>query len=103
MENKEEFGPKRENEISAWTVAVGNAPMPWHSRKVKKSAAAAMNFIKGLDGFIGVHPMPPRGTLLLFKSENEAKRARNLMRAEGIQTGDNICEVFIDRQFIKED
>ena len=89
------------SEVKCWTVAVGNAPMPWHSRKVKKSAKEALKYITKLDGFIGVHPHPPDGTLCIFDSENNAKRARNMMRSKGILTGTNICEVFVDEQYLK--
>lgn len=74
--------------------------MPWHSRKVRESAKEAFMFIKGLEGFVGVHPMPPKGTLCLFRTENDAKIARNQMNEKGIQTGDNICEVFVDEKYI---
>ena len=89
------------SEVKLYTVAVGNAPMPWHSRKVKKSAEQAIRFIAKLDGFVGVHPMPPRGTLCLFRTENDAKIARNKMNAEGIKTGNNICECFVDEKYIQ--
>lgn len=88
------------SEVKVYTVAIGNAPMPWASRKVKKSAEKAINFIKELDGFIGVNPQPPRGTLCLFRTENDAKIARNRMNAEGIRTGDNICECYIDERYV---
>lgn len=89
------------SEVKVYTVAIGNAPMPWESRKVRKNAEKAIKFIKGLDGFIGVHPVPPRGTLCLFRTENDAKIARNRMNAEGIHTGDNICECFIDEKHVR--
>lgn len=88
-------------EVKCWTVAVGNLPMPWHSRKVKKSAKEATHYINGLNGFLGFHPCPPDGTLCIFDSENNAKRARNLMNAKGILTGTNICEVFVDEMYIQ--
>jgi len=88
-------------EVTCYTVAVGNAPMPWASRKVKKSAEKAFKFIAKLEGFVGVHPVPPRGTLCLFRTENDAKIARNKMNAEGIQTGDNICECYVDEMYVK--
>ena len=75
--------------MKAWTVAVGNVN-PFSSR-----SRAAVRYIKKLDGFVGVHPCPPRGTLVLFESENAAKRARNNMDMKGIRTGRNICEVEI--------
>lgn len=88
------------SEVKVYTVAIGNAPMPWASRKVKERAKKAINFIKELDGFIGVNPQPPRGTLCLFRTENDAKIARNRMNAEGIRTGDNICECYIDERYV---
>lgn len=75
--------------MKAYTVAVGNfSPFRRGSRN-------ALKFIKTLDGLIGVHPCYPRGTLILFDSENNAKIARNLMESKGIRTGINICEVDI--------
>ena len=88
------------SEIKCWTVAVGNLPTPFTPRKVRKSAEAACKFIGKLDGFVGFHPMPPRGTLCLFRTENDAKRGRNLMESEGIKTGKNICEVFVDDKYV---
>ena len=91
------------SEVQLWAVAVGNLPMPWHPRKIRKAGIAALKFIKRLDGFVGVTPMPPRGTLCLFRTENDAKRGRNLMESEGIKTGKNICEVFVDEMYIGSD
>ena len=89
--------PKKENEVSVWSVAVGNLPLnPFKMRAAEK----ALLYIRDLEGFIGIHPIPPRGTLCLFRSENEAKGARNLMRAKGIQTGNNICELYVDKLYI---
>lgn len=91
-----------ENEVTCYTVAVGNAPMPWSSRKVKKAAKAAMEYIATLEGLVGVNPQPPRGTLCLFRTLNDAKAAKNLMDAKGIKTGDNICAVFVDKKYLQE-
>ena len=76
--------------MKAYTVAVGN----FDPRK--KRSRQAVEFIKTLDGLIGVHPRPPYGTLILFDSENNAKIAKNLIEAKGIHTGRNICECEID-------
>lgn len=76
-------------EIKVYTVATGNV------NPLVKASREAVKFIKKLDGFVGVHPEPPHGTLWLFKTENQAKKARNKMEAHGIQTGNNICECFI--------
>ena len=61
-----------------------------------------LNYCKKLDGFLGIHPMPPRGTLLIFKTENDAKRGRNLLANDlKVQTGTRICEIFIPEQYAK--
>lgn len=81
--------------MKAYTVAVGNVD-PFNKRSV-----AAVEYIKTLPGLIGVHPHYPDGTLILFDTENNAKIARNMMNAKGIQTGRNICEVEIDDIYAK--
>lgn len=84
-------------EVKAYTVAVGNLPMIM-TKKSKK----AVEIIKNLDGLYGVHPEYPRGTLLLFKTENHAKRAKNELESYGIKTGNNICECYIPEQYARE-
>lgn len=85
-------------------MAVGNAPGPFSLPSTKRKAKAAFDLIKRHEGFVGVNPQPPHGTLLLFRTENDAKRARNVLRTAGVVCGTNICEVFVDRQFVpKED
>ena len=91
------YGEKKDNEVTCYTVAVGNLPLPPF---VPKASREAVDYIKTLDGFVGFYPMYPNGTLCLFKSENEAKAAKNLMNAKGIRTGLNICEVFVDRAYV---
>ena len=73
-----------------WTVAVGNF------NPLMKASRDAVKFIKDLEGLVAVHPCYPNGTLLLFDSKNNAKGARNLMQAKGIQTGRNICRGWIN-------
>ncbi len=95
IENRE----KQPNEVSAWTVAVGNIPLnPFKMKKAEK----ALKFIAKLEGFIGFTPCAPHGTLCLFKTENDAKGARNLMRAKGIEVGKNIAEVYIDKIYLEQ-
>ena len=86
------------NEVEAWTVAIGDIPLPPF---VPKATKEALKFISNLDGFYGFHLLPPKGTLCLFDSENNAKRAKNLMEAEGIRTGRNICRVFVEKKYLK--
>lgn len=96
------IGEKKENEVTCYTVAIGNLPMLFHSRKVKKRAMEAVKFISEIEGFVGLYPFYPRGTLCLFKTENDAKRARNIMRTKGIETGTNIGKVYVDKKYIKD-
>ena len=75
--------------MKAWSVAVGNI------NPLKKSSRDAVKYISKLKGFVGFFPHYPKGTLCFFKSENDAKIARNKMDFKGIQTGKNICEMEI--------
>lgn len=93
-------------EIKAYTVAVPNLAgtipgtrTPKHIKNTKK----LLRYVKKLDGFIGIHPIPPRGTLLIFDTENNAKRARNMLVSdlEINQVGTNITEIFIPKQYAK--
>ncbi len=79
-----------------WTVAVGNLAGPFALPSTRWKEKKILNIIKEQEGFVGVHPCPPKGTLLLFKTENNAKKARNVLRAEGVLCGKNICEVYAD-------
>lgn len=83
-------------DIKAYTVAVGNIN-PFNSASRK-----AVKFISRLEGLYGVQPYPSKGTLLLFESENAAKRGRNKLEAKGIQCGVNICECYIDERYGKK-
>jgi len=83
-------------EVKAYTVAIGNFSIPF-TRDQKK----ILKIIKNLDGFYGLQPHYPHGTLLIFKSENDAKRAKNQLDSLGILTGKNICEVFIPSEYAK--
>lgn len=94
--NPPRIGEKLENEVVVYTVAVGNLPV-----FAKKKTRKALRFIKGLDGFIGVYPYYPHGTLCFFRTLNQAKIAKNMMDAQGIATGFNITEAFIDKKYVE--
>lgn len=67
-----------------YSVAVGALPfLPWRRRY-------AVDRLSSLAGFAAIHPMGS-ATLLFFESLNDAKVARNVIRAEGGAAGDNIC------------
>ena len=84
------IGEKKEGMVSYWSVAVGNLPLFFGRKQAKK----ALEYISQQEGFVGICPCYPRGTLCLFKTLNDAKGARNMMRLKGIKCGDNICEVY---------
>lgn len=97
--NPARFGPKQDNEVPVYTVAIANLPtIP--TREIKEF----VNWLTTLDGFIGLRPEYPHGTLLLFETENQAKIARNRISTYkgGVQTGNNICEVFIDAVYVDQ-
>lgn len=89
----------KENEIEVWTVAVGNIPL-LPRVLMPKGVTKAIKLIKEQKGLIGVTPMYPRGTLLLFDTENNAKGARNMLRFNGVKCGDNICQAFVDKRYL---
>lgn len=95
-------GKPQEDEETCWTVAIGILPMPWHSRKIKKLAEAVLEYLKGVEGFLGVTPMYPNGTLLIFRTENDAKRAKNRLDSMGVITGSHICEVFVKKEYLQQ-
>lgn len=96
MEFKDTFGPKGEDDVTLYTVAIGEI-RPYAIGRKAKQQKAALHFIMGLDGFVGFHPVPGRGTLCLFQEKNQAIRARNLLMAQGCQCGSNIGECFVSK------
>lgn len=94
------------DEITAFAVAVpnlaGTIPGTLSPKHIKESKKL-LNYVNKLDGFLGIHPVPPRGTLLVFQTENDAKRARNLLANDLKinQIGDNITKIFIPKEYGK--
>lgn len=102
MKNKEnkywnpaKIGAKTENEVSAWAFGIPNLPM-FPNKAVRKF----VEDISKCDGFVGLRPEYPRGTLLIWKTENDAKRGRNRVRGYGVQTG-GIAECYIPKEYAK--
>jgi len=93
--------PQEKDLAEVWAFGVGNLPNLLMRPFVKRRFESAVKLIKEQEGFIGVHPMPPRGTLLLFRTENNAKGARNILRAAGIECGDGIFSVHIEKRYLE--
>lgn len=104
-ENTEQPETFTGNEATAYTVAVPNlaGTIPGsNSPKHWRDTHELLAYVKKLDGFLGIHPVPPRGTLLMFKTENDAKRAKNLLMTDlKVQTGNNIMQVYIPAEYAK--
>ena len=85
--------------VKCYTVAIPNLPL--------FPSKAVMDFVKyvtSLEGCYGMRPEYPHGTLLIYDTENNAKGARNLIRAYkgyGGQVGKNIGEIYIPREYTK--
>ena len=60
-----------------------------------------LDYVKKLDGFMGVHPHPPDGTILIFKTEQEAIRAKNLLNfvLEVNEIGKHVVEIYIPEEY----
>lgn len=84
------------SERKLWTVATGGVDPS------KKESRQAAEYITKLHGFVGVHLMDIYHVLWLFDTENNAKIARNKMEGKGIQCGTNICDVYVDEKYLRE-
>lgn len=84
------------NEVKCYTVAIPNFPLI-----LKKEHKKLIENISKYEGFVGVHPCYPRGTILIFKTKNDAKRARNRLKGIINIVGNNVGEVYIDERYVK--
>lgn len=86
------------DEQIAYTFGTGGlVPLPWSSRAIKRGNKKAIEFIKGLEGFLGVNPIDLYKTLIIFDSLGNAKRGRNLMKSKDISCGE-IMPIAIPKQ-----
>lgn len=90
---------KKDNETMCFAFGAGRI-LPELGKK--KQYEAALDFIKSLEGFCGVHPIDLWHTLLIFDTLNNAKGGRNLIRAKGINVGDFIAPILIETKYLKE-
>lgn len=86
----------------AWIFAIGNLPKRFTKRTIKLMAKKALALARKQPGFVGIHPQPPHGTLLIYRTENDAKRAKNNLEFEGVVCGKGIAKVFIDKRYVEE-
>ena len=81
-------------EVKCYGIGTGRVDL------LKKASRDAAKYIKDLDGFIGVHILPDLRNLWIFDTENNAKRAKNLMESKGIKCGKGIGEIYVDEKYL---
>lgn len=84
-------GVMRENEIEVYGFLASENPFK------RKRFNAFLNLLKEQDGFVGVSP---HKLLLacLFKTENDAKGARNILKYYGYKVSDDIAKAYIPKR-----
>ena len=80
-----------------YSVTIGNLPLR------KKKALKIAEFVKSLDGFVGVCPYYPYGTLVFFDTLNDAKIGKNTLNAELHPVGKNIMRFIIAKDGVPEE
>ena len=78
----------RENEVEAWGVGINDLDAMKHVEDIKAAR-----------GFIGVNLSHPQGTLLLFKTENDAKICRNILEYANCRVGRGVAKVFVPKEY----
>ena len=96
----EKFGPKQPGDISLWTVAIGELD-PFALGEKKKAQDAVIAFVGQLPGFVGIHPVFCKGTLLLFRTKEQAKDCREALISKGCPVGKNVCECYAPEADLK--
>lgn len=83
--------------MRGYCFAIPNLPDPvFHPFRAKKAA----ELLRSLDGLEAIHPMPPQGTILVFRDRTKAVLARNAIEDLGNKCAKYImdCEISGDRQ-----
>lgn len=90
-------------EVKAYALGIPNlagTTGKFHTRKVWRDSKKLMDYVTKLDGFLGIHPQYPHGTALIFRTENDAKRAKNLLIYDlKINQIGNVVECFIPEEY----
>ena len=86
---------QQEGEIIAYAFGVGRLIPKFGKRRKMK---AAWEWIKESQGFLGVHPFDLYHNMLIYDTLNNAKGARNILKAEGNSLG-NIVPILIPEEF----
>lgn len=88
---------KTDNEAIVFALGTGRIfPIPGKRKIMEKT----MNYIKKLDGFLGVNIVDLWHTLLIFDSLNNAKAARNMLQSKGCPVG-QVVPIMIPKEYAK--
>ena len=85
---------KREDEEMVFAIGVGRMiPVVGKKKKMEDT----LKYIKKMDGFVGVHPVDLWHNLLIFRTLNDAKRAKNDLSSKGVSMG-QIAPVLVGKE-----
>lgn len=89
---------QKPTEEIVFAVGAGRVlPMIGKTKAIKKT----MDYIQKMDGFIGIYPMDLWHTLLVFDTLNNAKGARNTLKAKGVGIG-QVVPILVEKEYIRE-
>lgn len=92
---------REHDETICFAIGVGRMVPELGNKKEARACKEAIEFIKTLDGFLGVTPLEISKNLLLFDTLNNAKGAKNMMTFKGIIAG-NIIPVLIKTKYLEK-
>lgn len=90
---------RQPNEIIVYAIGAGRIIPKLGYRKIMKQT---IDYIKSLDGFIGIHPIDIWHTLLIFDTLNNAKAAHNLLKFKKVPIGQIAPILIPDNNINKE-
>lgn len=88
------------NEVIAFALGAGRIYPVGMSRKMRRAMKEAVEYISKLDGFIGFHPVDIWHTMLIFDTMNNAKGARNLLKAKDVAIG-QIVPILVEKRYVE--
>ena len=91
----------KEGETMAFGLGAGRMLPVFGNPKIKKAMKKTIDYIKSMDGFLGVHPVDLWHTLLIFDTLNNAKAARNELKAKECPIG-QVVPIVILEEFNKK-
>lgn len=66
----------------------------------QKIIEEALEFIKKLDGFLGIHPLDVWHTILIFDTLNNAKMAKNQLKANNCPCGE-VIPLLVAKKYVE--